>query len=58
MADLIELQGGDGVPPEPNWRTIFGGADDRKAAAEYTTKRVGGGVKNPTAMRALRIAAA
>lgn len=35
MADLIEIQGGDGVPPEPPWRTIFGRAADREAAATY-----------------------
>ncbi|MCW2395879.1 MULTISPECIES: P27 family phage terminase small subunit [unclassified Sphingobium] len=35
MADLIELPGGDGMPPEPNWRTIFGRAADREAAASY-----------------------
>lgn len=35
MADLVELPGGDGVPPEPNWRTIFGRAADREAAAGY-----------------------
>lgn len=35
MADVIEIQGGDGVPPEPNWRSIFGRAADREAAAGY-----------------------
>jgi P27 family predicted phage terminase small subunit len=35
MADLVEIDGGDGVPPEPNWRSIFGRAADRTAAAEY-----------------------
>lgn len=35
MSELIELPGGDGVPPEPNWRSIFGRAADRKAAAEH-----------------------
>lgn len=35
MAELIEIQGGDGVPPEPNWRVIFGRAADRKAASAY-----------------------
>lgn len=35
MADLVELPGGGGVPPEPDWRSIFGKAADRKAAAEY-----------------------
>jgi P27 family predicted phage terminase small subunit len=35
MAEVVELPGGDGVPPEPNWRTIFGRAGDREAAAAY-----------------------
>jgi P27 family predicted phage terminase small subunit len=35
MADLVEIDGGDGVPPEPNWRSIFGRAADREAAKEY-----------------------
>ena len=35
MAQLVEIEGGDGVPPEPNWRTIFGRAADREAAAAY-----------------------
>lgn len=35
MADVIEIHGGDGVPPEPNWRTIFGRAEDRTAASAY-----------------------
>ena len=35
MADVIAIEGGDGVPPEPNWRTIFGRAADREAAAAY-----------------------
>ncbi|WP_394658434.1 P27 family phage terminase small subunit [uncultured Novosphingobium sp.] len=35
MSNLIELPGGDGVPPEPNWRSIFGRAADREAAAGY-----------------------
>lgn len=35
MAELVELPGGDGVPPEPNWRTIFGRAADRDAASAY-----------------------
>ncbi|WP_416463201.1 P27 family phage terminase small subunit [Sphingomonas sp. VDB2] len=29
------MPGGDGVPPEPNWRAIFGRAGDRSAAADY-----------------------
>lgn len=35
MADLVEIKGGDGIPPEPKWQSIFGRADDRKAAGEY-----------------------
>ena len=35
MADIIELPGGEGVPPEPNWRRIFGRASDREAASEH-----------------------
>lgn len=35
MSNLIELPGGDGVPPEPNWRPIFGRAADREAASAY-----------------------
>ena len=35
MADVIAIDGGDGTPPEPNWRTIFGRAGDREAAAAY-----------------------
>ncbi|MES3100075.1 P27 family phage terminase small subunit [Sphingomonas faeni] len=35
MADVIELPGGAGVPPEPNWRTLFGRAADREAASGY-----------------------
>lgn len=35
MADVVEIHGGDGIPPEPNWRTIFGRAADRDAAAGY-----------------------
>ncbi len=35
MADVIEIAGGDGVPPEPNWRTIFGRAGDREVASAY-----------------------
>jgi P27 family predicted phage terminase small subunit len=35
VADVIEIAGGDGVPPEPNWRTIFGRAPDREAASAY-----------------------
>lgn len=35
MAEVIAIDGGDGVPPSPNWRSIFGRAADREAAAEY-----------------------
>lgn len=35
MADVIEIPGGDGVPPEPNWRTVFGRAADRESASAY-----------------------
>jgi len=35
MTDVIAIDGGDGVPPEPNWRSIFGRAADREAAAGY-----------------------
>jgi P27 family predicted phage terminase small subunit len=35
MAPVIAIDGGDGVPPEPNWRTIFGRQGDRDAAGEY-----------------------
>lgn len=32
---LDQIEGGDGTPPEPNWRAIFGRAPDRANAAEY-----------------------
>lgn len=35
MAEVIEIAGSDGIPPEPNWRSIFGRAADREAAAAY-----------------------
>ena len=35
MSKLIEIDGGDGVPPEPEWKTVFGRVADRTAAAEY-----------------------
>ena len=35
MAEVIAIDGGDGVPPEPNWRSIFGRAGDRESAAAY-----------------------
>ncbi len=35
MVEVIAIDGGDGVPPEPNWRSIFGRIADREAAAAY-----------------------
>lgn len=35
MAEIISLGGGDGVPPEPDWRRIFGRVADRTAASSY-----------------------
>jgi len=35
MADLVEITGGDGVPPEPNWSRYFGRKADREAASEH-----------------------
>lgn len=35
MAEVIEIPGSDGVPPEPSWRSIFGRAADREAASSY-----------------------
>lgn len=35
MADVVTIDGGEGIPPEPNWRSIFGRQADRTAAAEY-----------------------
>jgi P27 family predicted phage terminase small subunit len=35
MADVIAIDGGDGVPPEPNWIRIFGRKADREAASEH-----------------------
>lgn len=32
---LDVITGGDGVPPEPRWQSIFGRAADRQAAGEY-----------------------
>lgn len=32
---LDVIAGGDGIPPEPNWRAIFGRQADRTAAAEH-----------------------
>ena len=38
---ITVIEGGDGVPPEPNWRAIFGRADDRAAATAYWREIVG-----------------
>ncbi|MEG3089605.1 P27 family phage terminase small subunit [Sphingomonas sp. PB4P5] len=35
MADIIALEGGDGLPPEPNWVRYFGRKADRDAASEH-----------------------
>lgn len=35
MTTVIEMPGGEGVPPEPQWQSIFGRAADRKAAMSY-----------------------
>ena len=35
MTNVVEIAGGEGMPPEPNWRSIFGRAPDREAAAGY-----------------------
>lgn len=35
MTQVVELHGGEGVPPEPAWRSIFGRAADRESASEY-----------------------
>ena len=35
MADVIAIDGGDGVPPEPNWLRFFGRKADREAASEH-----------------------
>jgi P27 family predicted phage terminase small subunit len=35
MADVIELPGGEGVPPEPVWTRYFGRKADREAASEH-----------------------
>lgn len=35
MVEVIAIDGGEGVPPEPNWRSIFGRVGDREAAAGY-----------------------
>lgn len=38
---LDVITGGDGVPPEPSWRTLFGRAADRTAASDYWKSLVG-----------------
>lgn len=35
MVEIVAIEGGDGIPPEPNWRTIFGRAADREVASTY-----------------------
>lgn len=35
MPELVEIEGGEGLPPEPTWRSIFGRAADREAASGY-----------------------
>ena len=35
MADVIAIDGGDGVPPEPKWIRFFGRKADRDAASEH-----------------------
>lgn len=35
MAELVEIEGGEGMPPEPAWKGIFGRVADREAAAGY-----------------------
>lgn len=35
MAEVIAIDGGDGVPPEPNWLRYFGRKADREAASEH-----------------------
>lgn len=32
---VVVIEGGDGVPPQPNWRRLFGRVDDRAEAACY-----------------------
>lgn len=41
MADLIQINGSDGIPPEPDWRTIFGRAADRETASGYWSDILG-----------------
>lgn len=41
MAELVEIAGGDGIPPEPNWRGTFGRAEDRAAASAYWNQVIG-----------------
>lgn len=35
MADLVTIDGGGGVPPEPNWIRLYGRKADREAAAAH-----------------------
>jgi P27 family predicted phage terminase small subunit len=35
MAPVVAIDGGDGVPPEPNWNRYFGRKEDRAAACEH-----------------------
>ncbi|KQN77868.1 P27 family phage terminase small subunit [Sphingomonas sp. Leaf62] len=35
MSNVVAIEGGDGVPPEPNWRTVFGRQADRDVAGQY-----------------------
>lgn len=35
MADVITIDGGDGVPPEPNWHRTYGRKEDREAASAH-----------------------
>lgn len=35
MAPVVSIDGGDGVPPEPNWTRYFGRKADREAASEH-----------------------
>lgn len=41
MAELVEIAGSDGIPPEPNWRSTFGRAADRTAASAYWKEIIG-----------------
>ena len=35
MDNVASIAGGDGVPPEPNWNSVFGRKDDRASATLY-----------------------